>query len=618
MTTLDELLSQLPERYQPVYGQDLESTSRSADSPRTTQILSTIDLIATHLGRPIRVLDLGSAQGYYCFLAAERQHHATGVDYLPANIAVARAIHDLHPDLLVDFVEADLDAVGKLVTEGSFDLVLGLSILHHIIQRDGHDAAVALVQQLRDNVPFGLFEMALRDEPVYWAESLPDDPRATLAPYEFIRELAWSPTHLSDIERPLLYCSRSHALVNGQLYPILRYAESSHAQAASVHAGIRRYYDIPDGIVKIAAQFGAAVELEMLADLQNEARQERTAIEKLTGSGIEVPCVIEFHDVPTEVLIAKTTFPGTLLSEVVTILEPGDRLSAFEQILGQLADLETRGWYHTDLRTWNVVWDSSLRVARLIDHGALAQRPADATWPRDAYYSFVVFAIALWTGTPDQPGLESPRAISVEIPELPERAARFLVTTVLRPRSATFFREALGLWGRDIEDGGLPDVPLALEWLLATGMMLHQEHADQQFEIASLNRSLALLETAQCQTLAGYETLTTQYENRVQDYSTLEATYAQAIDAYQQRDRDYNEVLESYQRIDALYKAARETVVETTADVVRTHDRLHQALVDREATAARVLELQQSIDALHRTISWRVTRPLRGLRRRLR
>jgi O-antigen chain-terminating bifunctional methyltransferase/kinase len=617
-TTLDELISQLPERYQPLYGLDSENTSRAADSPRTAQVLSMVDLVATHLGRPLRILDLGSAQGYNCFLAAERQHHVVGLDYLPINVAVSRAIHALHPELSVEFVEGDIDGAAAMIADGDFDLVLGLSVLHHIVHRDGHDATVDLVRQLRDSVPFGLFEMALREEPLYWADSLPNDPRVTLAPYEFIRELTWSSTHLSDVERPLLYCSRTHALVNGLLHPILRYAESSHAQAASVHAGMRRYYDVPDGMVKIAAHFGDSIDIDVLGDLQNETRQERAAIEKLTGSTIEVPEIFEFHDAPTEVLIAKTTFPGTLLSEVVTTLDAGNRMSAFEQVLRQLADLEALGWYHTDLRTWNVVWNSDRGTAKLIDHGALAQQPIDAAWPRDALYSFVVFAIALWTGTPDQPGLDSPRAIAVEIPSLPQRAQRLLISSVLKPRNAARFQDALKLWESDVVDDDVPEIPMALEWLLTTGTMLQEDHADQQVEIDSLKRSIALLEAAQSQTLAGYEALTTQHKDLLQSYSSLEVTYTQTIEAYQQRDRDYNEVLDSYSRIDALYKAARDALAETTADVVRTHDRLHEALVDREAMAARVTESEQSIDAMRRTISWRITRPLRTIRQRFR
>ena len=603
MTTLDELISQLPELYQPVYGRLSNDTSRVADSPRTAQILLTIDVIAAHFDRPIRILDLGSAQGYYCFLAAERHHHVTGVDYLPINIAVSRAIHQQHPELSVEFVEADVDGISALVADGDFDLVLGLSILHHIVHRDGREATAALVQVLRDNVPFGLFEMALRDEPVYWAESLPDDPRATLAPYEFIRELAWSSTHLSDIERPLMYCSRSHALVNGQLSPILRFSESSHAAAASVHLGIRRYYDIPDGIVKISAHFGEVVDQRLLDDVQNEARQERDAIDQLTGSVIEVPSVIEFHDVPTEVLIAKTVFPGILLSEVLTSLQEVDRLSAFEQVLRQLADLERLGWYHTDLRTWNVVWDATRGIARLIDHGALSHKPTDAAWPSDACYSFVVFLIALWTGTADQPGIESPRGIAVEISTLTQRPTRVLMGSVLSPRSASFFQDALELWESDVVDDDAPALPLALEWLFATGEMLQEEHADQRREISALEQSLALLQAAQGETLAAY--------------SALEATYAESIHAYLQRDRDYNEVLESYQRIDDLYHAVRESLVEITADIVRTRDQLHEAHVEREALAARASELGQFIEGILNTLSWRITKPLRAIRRLL-
>jgi SAM-dependent methyltransferase len=635
---LDQLIAQLPERYQPIYGQGDETTSRSADSPRTAHIMSTIDLVGAHLGRPIRVLDLGSAQGYYCFLTAEHHHHATGVDYLPINIAVSRAVHELHPQLSVDFVEADLEVVSQLVSEGNFDLVLGLSILHHVAHRDGHTAAVELVQQLRDHVPFGLFEMALREEPVHWAASLPGDPRVTLAPYEFIRELTWSPTHLSDIERPLLFCSRSHVLVNGRLFPILRYAETSHPAAAAVLAGKRRYYDTDQGIVKIAARFGEVIDSGLLQDLQDEIRQEADVIEKLTGSTFGVPTIIEFHDAPTEVIIAKTTFPGRLLSEVVTTLDIDDRLTAFEQTLHQLADLETLGWYHTDLRTWNVVWDPSQRRAQLIDHGALAQRPTDAAWPGDAYYSFVVFALALWTGTADQAGLESPRAVSVEIAQLPNRAARLLIKAIQRPCSATFFRNALAEWDESSLDEDSLEVPLAVQWLLDTGAMLNRDHVDRQVEINSLLEAYQKLELAQAETLAGYgelteqnehvlvehRHLTDQYEQALESRSVLEATYNETLNAYHQRDSDYHAVLQSYQRIDDLYRAAHEALAQATAELVCARDEVADASQERERLGEQLqderqqrVDLEQSISAIRNTVSWRITRPLRAIRRRL-
>ena len=45
-------------------------------------------------------------------------------------------------------------------------------------------------------------ELARRDEPLYWAASLPELPEALLEDIAFVRELGRFPTHLSGIERP--------------------------------------------------------------------------------------------------------------------------------------------------------------------------------------------------------------------------------------------------------------------------------------------------------------------------------------------------------------------------------------------------------------------------------
>src|SRR4051794_6334164 len=122
--SLDEAIARLPEQYQPIYGRAELASAREAALPRTDMILSCIDRIAEVVGRPLRILDLGSAQGYYCFLAAERGHHSTGVENLPVNVEVARRIALQHPDLHVDFVEANLVDVTTAVEYGDFDVVL--------------------------------------------------------------------------------------------------------------------------------------------------------------------------------------------------------------------------------------------------------------------------------------------------------------------------------------------------------------------------------------------------------------------------------------------------------------------------------------------------------------
>ena len=556
--SLDEAIARLPEQYQPIYGRDEIASARDAELPRTAQILSTIDLVSTELGRPLRILDLGSAQGYYCFLAAERGHHVTGVENLPVNIEVARAISQRHPDLDVDLVEADIVEIGMGAEHGDFDIVLGLSILHHLAHSDGHAAAVALVKHLADVVPFGIFEMALPEEPLYWAASLPEDPRVTLAPFPFMRELAWSHTHLSDIQRPLIFCSSTHALVNGQLHPIVRYSEASHPGAAAIFAGKRRYYDIPDGLVKVAAHFGEFVDDGLLSDIRAEMFREVEVIEALGDTTFEVPKIIEFHDAPTEVVVAKTTFPGTLLSEVLSTLTDADRTAVFEQALHQLMTLEELGWYHTDLRTWNVVWDAATRACRLIDQGSIRQEPTDGAWPHDARYSFLVFANALWTGQTDPLGLDAPRGLDIDLSELPPRVAHTLVNSLLRPESEHFFRDVTNDWTNlaDTKQSS-PDAPLVLRWASALSAMLGQDYGDRKATTELLTRANRHHKAERDALLREHASLWAErdalWKERAALFDERDRLYAQRDTLYAERHNLYDERQDLYDERQSLY-----------------------------------------------------------------
>ncbi len=249
--------------------------------------------------------------------------------------------------------------------------------------------------------------------------------------------------------------------------------------------------------MKIAAHFGEGIDVQLLADLQNEARQERRCDRQAHGLGDRGS---ERHRVPRRTNrsahceVDLSRIPAQRSAHLARRRRPA---VGVRQVLRQLADLEALGWYHTDLRTWNVVWDAARGIARLIDHGALAQQPTDAAWPR----------------TRTTPLSYSPRAVDRNRRSARPRNATcdccgdFALATARRmapndafsrPANRDVLSGRLGAVGRDVpEQEIVPEFHLALEWLLATGTMLHQEHADQLFEISSLGRSLALLEAAQ-------------------------------------------------------------------------------------------------------------------------
>lgn len=617
---LAALIANLPEVYQPIYGYITDAVSRDADLPRTDHILAAADAVAAERGRPLRVLDLGSAQGYFCFLLAERGHQVVGVEYLAQNIAVSRALAERHPDLDVDFIHDDLGVVPGLVTESRFDLVLGLSILHHMVHRDGLESTVALVRALAEAVPFGLFEMARCEEPVYWAPSQPADPRVTLAPYPFIRQIGRSHTHLSSVDRPLLFCSTSHAWVTEALMPIRSYAESSHPGAAEVLAGKRRYYQLDGLMLKISARFGEAIDPGLLDDLQAELRREHAMLDELRSAGFDVPTAVEFSDHDGEVLIARTTQPGELVSDLLGT----DRFDADEvvrQVASQLAALEAMGYFHHDLRTWNVLWDDDQRRAHLIDFGSIGPAPDDVSWPHDARFSFLLFLNALATRTPEPMGLDAPRSAIASPAELPPHMLALVTTALSIGVGEPFFSRvaaaALAPGAIDAEHA-----PLSSVWLHRIGTRLatqstHDwaEHAQLSDELNRLQHELHELRIDLMNRQAANETLTDQVIQERERTAAVAVERDQFFDAYM---ATHTQVGYAHQELDRLTAEIAEHEQANASSAAAFDASLAASRAEHHAERLRADALQRELASVTTSTSWRATAPIRRALDRLR
>jgi SAM-dependent methyltransferase len=573
--SLEALVKELPEVYQPIYGAPEIGASRG-DEDRVAVLIDHITRLSKSVGRTLRILDLGSAQGYLSFRMAELGHEVTGVESLGINVAVARAIQDRHPALAVSFVEGDLSDALQTIDLGSYDVVVAFSVLHHVAHRDGHDVAARLVADLCASIPHGLFEMALPSEPLFWAEALPADPRVTLAPYPFIREIGQTRTHLSDVGRPMFFCSNTFALVNGELVPILSYTSRPHADANPLLGGMHRYYTLPIGIAKIAARFEDGPDEGLLDNLKAELRQEAEVLGTLGRAKVDVPELLEFADGSSEAILVRTTYPGVLLSEAVTSLQDGERAGVTTQVLGALADLEERGLYHRDLRLWNIIYDGATSQAHLIDYGAIASSPDDTMWPFDAHFALLTFLTALWGEVPDQTGLEAPRSSLLDAVELAGPAVALVSALVVHPRDSQVFRDLSALWAQvgSSETGTVwPGRPLAWRWLADIERQREDIRSDSQAHLAELGRTRLELDKQVRQLVVDQKALADQ-----------ETRYQQEL-----ADRDIRHQRELADR--------------------------DSQLVERSAERDR---LASELENVYRSVSWRVTEPLRRLRARQR
>ena len=201
---LAQRVSDLPEIYQPVYGHDELSAdvSRSC-ADRLEAVCRVYDALRKKLDRPLRVLDLGCAQGFFSLNLAERGAEVVGVDLLDKNIAVCDALAEEHPEFNVQFETGQLEELTEQFAEQSFDLVLCLSVLHHIVHEKGLDTVKQIIDALAESSGMLLIETALKEEPLYWAEAQSEDPRTLFENCAFVQESARHPTHLSDVNRPM-------------------------------------------------------------------------------------------------------------------------------------------------------------------------------------------------------------------------------------------------------------------------------------------------------------------------------------------------------------------------------------------------------------------------------
>lgn len=208
---IPELVRALPEVYQSIYGhQEYDGSAARACEDRLVSLVAIHDRLRASLGRPVRVLDLGCAQGYFSIALAVRGATVAGLDFSAENIALCQALADEHPEADLTFTHGTVEEVIDTMAPDSVDLVLGLSVFHHLVHEHGAPAVRALLTRLASRVAVGVFEMALPTEPLYWGPSQPADPRELLAGWSYMATNTHCVTHLSDVVRPLIV-ARGHA-----------------------------------------------------------------------------------------------------------------------------------------------------------------------------------------------------------------------------------------------------------------------------------------------------------------------------------------------------------------------------------------------------------------------
>ncbi|WP_047336156.1 methyltransferase domain-containing protein [Pseudomonas protegens] len=445
---IEQLVADLPEVYQPIFGHsDFSDHASRPCADRLAVIVGIHDALQALLARRLNVLDLGCAQGYFSLNLASRGAKVRGVDFLDKNVALCTALSAENPELDAVFEVGRVeDFIGRL-EPGQYDLVLGLSVFHHVIHERGIDEVKRLFQRSASMCGAMILEIALQEGDLYWAASQPEDPMDLLESVSFVREMARCPTHLTHVQRPLYFASNGYWVVADKAGTFDAWSNDSHALAKNTHEGTRRYFFGPQEVIKHYRFVGSRADHNRM-----EFYREKVF---LTTAPTDYPLAepVAISESESDAWVVMHRFHGDLLLDVLK--EPLlDRKAILRDVLEQLAKLESFGLYHSDFRSWNVIVtpDSG---ARIIDYGAISQDFKDCVWPNNIYLAFMVFAHELATGHVTDP---SPiRQITIAPFNLPQPFRSWASGLWALPVQQWSFRlmlDHLNELGEDPVDGG--------------------------------------------------------------------------------------------------------------------------------------------------------------------
>jgi len=592
-----DLVEALPEKYQPIFGHpELSSGSSRGCFDRLETILDVARRLRSQLGRQVRVLDLGCAQGFFSLSLADDGCAVVGADYLLQNIEVCRALAVEQQSVGVEFIHGSIEDLVDALSPGQYDLVLGLSVFHHLVHQHGVAAVSETIGRISRHVPVGLYELAVREEPVYWAPSQPETSRDLLASYSFVRLLATLPTHLSGIGRPFYYASSRYWMLGDDFREFESFKDESHAHAMGSHQDTRRYYFAGNLMLK-----KMALDNEMLRQANTIEYDNEVAYLSGRSGLLRAPRLLAHGRDKEAYWLLRETLPGRLLSEMMSRQSPYSYERVVDSLLDELVELEQIGLYHNDIRTWNVIVSDS-GSANFIDFGAISDQPIDCVWPDHLLLSFLITVREIVLGQVRQP--YPTRRPLLDVTLLPARYRAAFMRVLSMDRSAWSFTELKSALG---QSGELDSEPA---WTILPALnevaLLRYEDALEHERARTLEVEVALQESLSNahQWFLRCSEREEEIADRDREIVHRERALAELSSQTAIQSTGNRRLAGRLERLGSSYSNMREELEASRTSLHEAHQNAHQWFL-------RATQLENDLHAVHTSRSWRWTRPFR-------
>lgn len=623
---IEQLVSELPEIYQTIFGHPQWNADAARDcNERLVLIKQHYDQLSAALGRPLRVLDLGCAQGFFSLSLAGYGATVKGVDFQQQNIDLCEALAAENPEFDVSFVTGRVEEIVSGLEKDQFDLVIGLSVFHHIVHLHGIEQVRAWLSHLADCTQVVILELALQQEPLYWGASQPADPRELITDCAFYYQTGSFNTHLSDIYRPMYLVSNQWVMLPGFWRQFSDWSDQPYRGAGLTHKKSRRYYSGDDFICKLFSHSEADSELTVDERERNGKEiADEAAFLSQPPSGFPVPQLLAHGNDNDISWLVMEKLPGRLLSDMLADGEPVDAEKLLSDVLEQLVTLEKEHLYHDDIRTWNILVDGNGQ-SRLIDFGSISTTRRDCSWPDNLFQSFFIFVNEIfglngnfqgfWRSAPAHPfRLSSPWSEWLyafwqqPVDQWSYHLLKQLFDSKQSLPSPDSSLTATDLWVTAQETVLLEMQSKVMQLTEQTKAIQSAEEdhirqlteQTQAIQLAEENHIRQLTEHAQARELTEQSA-----EQQAQRLTLLEAAFGDLV-------LQHNQLAEQTLAMQKAAEPVAEPVaVEVPVDVAELLEQLGQTRRELNRYQQESQHLQQEIGKIHRSRSWKLTRPYR-------
>lgn len=280
----------LPELYQPLFGHsEFDSLAKRNCYDRLDSIKKVYSALSEKLQRPLRVLDLGCAQGFFTFHLANLGGIITAVDSDVVNVKCCERIAAENPALNVKIFCAKIEDFLPTVKPDEYDLVLGLSVFRDLYKDNGFDNVKKMLADLSKKIVVGIFEPEVIAEPE--SDFLPQRYIEVFEGFLIAKVLSMNIAENSEIKRPLVFVANGYIFFTNSGLLKIDSAHNHNFIGSTMHNKL--YCTCGDKFVKIVVTHDETSaerikrEVEFLSDIRwgGDILKYTTTITPVTSAG---------------------------------------------------------------------------------------------------------------------------------------------------------------------------------------------------------------------------------------------------------------------------------------------------------------------------------------------